>query len=191
MWGEDPGRNEANSIRGSGDRPGGLFLEFGHFLPKRRQECRRCRLKACSTVLYRSRGAGLRPATPAFQPAADRPGGLSHGQCGTKPIGRGRWQFPKRSQFAKLSAVGAMAWGIDQTKPISGESQRRQRGEWDAGFCETKPISDAFRARVGGGLWGVTMKRRWPAALLKSPVLANAPIRLQGSRRLEQGIPGN
>jgi hypothetical protein len=34
------------------------------------------------------------------------------------------------------------------------------------------------------------MKKRWFAMRLKSSVFANAPTWLQGSRRLEQGIPG-
>src|ERR1035441_2958827 len=92
------------------------------------------------------------PAGPASWPVVDRPGGLPHGPRGTKPIGRRRLLLPKRTQFAKVSAVGAKAWGFDQTKPISGESRGRQGGEWDAGFCEKKPISDAFRSeerRVG------------------------------------------
>ncbi len=42
---------------------------------------------------------------PPSWPVVDRPGGLSHWHCGTKPIGRGNGDFPKRSQFAKLSGV--------------------------------------------------------------------------------------
>ena len=68
---------------------------------------------------------------------------------GTKPIG-GRWRFPERSQFEGVSAEGAMAWGADQTKPIPGESLRCPRREWDAGFCETKPIPVVSGVREPG-----------------------------------------
>jgi hypothetical protein len=65
--------------------------------------------------------------------------------------------------------------GVDETKPISGESRRRQQGEWDAGFCETKPISYlGVWVGAGSGAWR-TMKKPWSAMRLKSSVFNNAP----------------
>jgi hypothetical protein len=43
----------------------------------------------------------------------------------------------------------------------------------------------------GGGLWGLAdHEKQWSAMRFKSPVFADAPTWLQGSRRLGQGIPG-
>src|ERR1035441_593466 len=82
-----------------------------------------------------------RQVGPASWPVVDRTGGLSHRECGTKPICEGKCRWGN-------------GLGVDETKPISGESRRRQQGEWDAGFCETKPISYlGVWVGAGSGAW--------------------------------------
>src|ERR1039458_785272 len=132
-----------------------------------------------------------RQVGPASWPVVDRTGGLSHGECGTKPIGRGRWRFPKRSQFAKVSAVGQWLGALTKRSQFQG-NPRGARGTNGMGFLAKR---SKFRilswCESGGGLGGgQTMKKRWSAARLKNSLFANAPTWLQGRRRLEQGIPG-
>jgi hypothetical protein len=128
-----------------------------------------------------------RQVGPASWPVVDRPGGLSYWHCGTKPIRR-RWRFPKRSQFAKVSAVRAMAWGVDQRSQFQGNPG----GGRGANGMRVFAKRSQFRIPLGCENKG---ERAWwtkndgPPRFQKFRV-SNDPTWLQGSRRLEQGIPG-
>src|ERR1017187_4756147 len=94
-----------------------------------------------------------RQVGPASWPVVDRTGGLSHRECGTEPIGQGRWRFPKRSQFAKVSAVGAMAWVLTKRSQFQGNPGGASRANG------TRVFAKRSQFRASGCGWGRALGR--------------------------------